>query len=115
MTETRDEEALSQMFEAARQSAPAPEADFMARLTADAETFMPRPPAPAAPLQQGRLWRLLEGWGGFAALASTAAMGVWIGIALPETADLPGANLIGIGTDVSALLPGYGADFLGEE
>ena len=116
MTKTSEDLGLEPFFEAGRETVAAPSAEFMARLTLDAEAHLPQPvAAPARAPERRSVWRMFEAWGGFAALASTAATGVWIGAAMPASMDVPGAELVGIGTDVSLLLPGYGTDFLVEE
>ena len=116
MTDERDDIAVERLFAASRASTPAPKAEFMARLMSDVESHVPvREHAPEPKSAFGDFWRRFEVWGGFAALASTAATGVWIGVALPETMDLPGADLFGISSDVSSLIPSYGSDVLALE
>lgn len=99
----RQEALLAPFFTAARETAPAPSPDLMARVMADAEAVQAQQGAvagarPAAP-RAGPWARLAQGLGGWPAMAGLGAAGlagVWIGLSLPET--LPG------------LPPGAGAD-----
>ena len=84
MTDTRktsDDMALEWMFEAAREAAPEPTEDFMARLAADADAETPNfewaAPTVAAPsfIKRASRWLTAAGLGG------SVALGVWIGVA----------------------------------
>lgn len=83
---THEDAALDLMFEAARSQSPRLKPDFLARLEADAlaeaEALTPRPVAkPAAPSLWDRLLPLVTASG----LTATTALGVWIGLAMPDT------------------------------
>ena len=111
---------LEGLLRAARQAAPVPPDDLMARILADADTELAgRAPAPAVrPVRRGRLAALLAGLGGWPAVAgmmTAMVAGVWIGFASPDQLnDLSGGLLLPT-TDASAvsyeledMLPGYG-------
>ncbi len=89
-----DEAELEGLFAAARAEVPAPAADLLARIMADADACQPTAPAQARP-QSGRspmhalvrgALAAIGGWGGLAGLATAALAGVWIGYAHPEMA-----------------------------
>lgn len=86
MTERDDDAALEALFAAARNRAPEPSADLLARVLAQAEAVQAeqvarRPKAPAA--RRGGAWRglldLIGGWGGVGGLAAAGVTGLWIG------------------------------------
>ncbi|WP_135501452.1 hypothetical protein [Roseovarius aestuariivivens] len=77
---------LDPFFDAARQTAPQPEADFLARVLADAEAAQIRTTALPAHRWRARLaelGRALGGWPAMAGLSTAAVAGLWIGIAPP--------------------------------
>ena len=81
-----DDAALERLFQAARRDAALPDADFLARLTAEALAEQPRPGARAQSVSGGFLARMLEalgGWPSVAGLAAAGLAGVWICIAAP--------------------------------
>jgi hypothetical protein len=86
---------LESFFSAAREAAPLPRAELVARIEAEALAEQQRRARPVQPAAQRRsgLWsRLVAGLGGagvMAGLASTAMAGVWLGAVQPQ----PVANL----------------------
>ena len=73
-----DDRGLDAFFDAARDDAPMPSGDFMARIEAQALDALPRP-APAAPGVLRQLLQALGGWPGAAGLAAACAAGLWFG------------------------------------
>ncbi len=131
-TETEiTDETLEAFFAAGRARPPEPGAGVMARIVADAEAEldarMPNPVRPRpAPRSPGIWIRLLDGIGGWPALASlgaAAVAGVWIGFAAPDRINtlaggrlLPGLSASDTGYELEDLLPGYsGFEGLAEE
>jgi len=100
---SRDDAALDRLLAAGRNAAPAPGADFLARLEADAETHLPRPAPGAAPRPVPTLGHRLSGWLTAGGLATAAAAGVWIGFAAPDTLN----SLAGYGTTATATDDGF--------
>lgn len=81
---------LDGFLAAARQAAPEPSADLLARVLADAEAQMAQraaPPLPAAPVGAG-IWAgimsAVGGWRAMGGLATAAVTGVWIGFSGAE-------------------------------
>lgn len=113
----RTDAALDALFEAARQDAPTPRPDFMARLHADADAALPSPaPAPrSTPTTPGLLSRL-GGYFAVSGLTGAAALGVWIGFVMPDLID--SAFTATAGNDeplsLSAFLPGADLTLLTE-
>ena len=85
-----DDVDLDVFFAAARETAPDPAPDFMARLTQEALAEMPVAPA-RAPAAVPGLWaqvrQAIGGWPGLAGLAAACAAGVWIGVSPPTGLD----------------------------
>ena len=113
-----DDAGLEAFFAAARDVAPAPSSELMARIVADAEaTLVARAPAPlAVPRRRGRLRAVLAGLGGWPTLASmvTATLaGVWFGFASPDSLNTLSGGLLLPGSaaeasyDLEDMLPGY--------
>ncbi len=97
----RDDELLEGFFRAAREARPAPSGALMARILADAEAGMPRPPGPhplARPAGGGGdggvlswLGAAFGGWRGIGGLATATVAGLWLGYAgLADTSLLTG-------------------------
>ncbi|MDJ0824645.1 MAG: dihydroorotate dehydrogenase [Rhodobacter sp.] len=107
---------LDGLFQAARDTAPMPSADLIARVIADAEAELEPGVEPAAP-RPGILAAVLAtigGWPAAAGLATAAVAGLMIGIATPDTLqDLSGGYFAAAGYQLEDLLPSYG-DLLGE-
>lgn len=85
--------ALEALFAEARQDTSGPSSDLLARVLADADTqqaaHLAARAAPFVPPQPGKkLWTqifvALGGAPGFAGLAATAVVGVWIGVNPPD-------------------------------
>ena len=74
--DTTDEAALDRLFAAASDLRPAPPADLMARIMADAAAALPRP-APALPPPPVSLWKsvlaTIGGWPTMGGLATAMA------------------------------------------
>ena len=94
---------LDDLFLAARATRLQPSAALMSRILADAAAEQPRAPteqprAPAAAarprLRLSALIAALGGAGGFAALATAAVAGLWIGLAPPAAVDDFAATLL---------------------
>ena len=81
----RDDEALDALFAAGKAVRPELDADFMARLMADADRAMPKPEPPVASKPPKKNW--LAGLFTASGLSGAALAGVWIGFAMPETLD----------------------------
>ncbi len=79
-----DDAMLEGFFDAARANRPAPDDAFMARLMADAEASVPVAPQIAAePTRRDPLARLKALFAA-SGLSGAAALGVWIGFAMPD-------------------------------
>lgn len=87
MTEPKQPAGLETFFDAARQEAPAPPGDLLARIEAQALAEQPRPGAGRSPVRglPGQLRLALGGWPGLAGLAAACAAGVWIGVSPPDS------------------------------
>ncbi|MXY33941.1 MAG: hypothetical protein F4Y60_07590 [Boseongicola sp. SB0664_bin_43] len=107
----RDDDALETLFAAGRSERPSPSGEFLERLAASVDAGTARPaPAPAG------LPVLRFAWLGraFAAsgLSGAAALGVWIGFAMPDAIDaltLGSDDTVALatflpGTDLEAIL-----------
>lgn len=89
--------ALEALFDAAKSDAPAPTPDFMALLARDADNALPKPAASIAPPATSiSVLSRLKGLFAASGLTGAAALGVWIGLVMPET--------------LSALTDGFAAD-----
>ena len=109
-----DDPALDALFDAAREAAPEPTADFLARLQVDAEASLPRPQRTASPVR-GPLMSRLGGLFAASGLSGAAALGVWIGFAMPDLLNLEtfaGGAEDSVG--LYAFLPGADITTLGE-
>jgi hypothetical protein len=114
---------LDVFFSAARDGAPLPDGDFMARLTAEAIAEMPvagaRESAPvggtfSGPVMGtwGQIRQALGGWTGLGGLVTACAVGLWVGVAQPSTVTA-GLSTAGLSTVVwgeTASLDAYGLD-----
>lgn len=129
-----DDAALEAFFEAGRAFAPDPGTDLMARIMADADaeidarapTRMPAGAPGARPAGKG-LWAALVngigGWPAVASLATAAVAGVWLGFASPAQLNSLAGGLLptqettsGTAFELEDLLPGYsGFESLTEE
>ena len=118
-TPLRDD-ALEEMFRAARAEAPEPSDSLMARIMADAEAEIAARAEAAHPVRTPRpgLWAALVaaigGWPALASMATAAVAGVWLGFGATEGVDaLAGGILIGdtgtatVSYEFEDLLPGY--------
>ncbi|QMU56889.1 MAG: hypothetical protein GKR98_00895 [Boseongicola sp.] len=106
----RDDDALDAMFGAARSNSPDLGTDFMARLMVDAEVAVapPRQVLSSEQVKGPSFWsRLAATWLPASGLTAATVMGVWIGLALPES-QLADSFLTGTTTeiDLSSFLPG---------
>jgi len=85
----KDDARLATLFEAARDTSPAPGDDLLARVMQDADRvqggFAPvTAPARRAPVSGlTRLSRMLGGWPAMAGLTAAMLAGIWIGISPP--------------------------------
>lgn len=84
---TPDGFELDSFFAAAREEEPMPSGDFMARIEADALAYLPDPGgvSEVRPSLWQQLMQAIGGAPGAAGLAAACAMGIWIGVAPPET------------------------------
>lgn len=108
---------LTAMFKAARDTAPQPSADMMARVLAGAGAQQPVVAAPDRPQRRGALANLfgaLGGWPAVAGLSTATLAGIWIGVNPPagltdQVAGLLGAPDAAFVIDLDA---GAGFEFL---
>lgn len=104
--DTRQDQALDALFNAAKDDAPTPTPDFLARLASDADAALPKLEMPA-PSSAPSILANLKGLFAVSGLTSAAALGVWIGLVMPETLTM---LTDGYATDetvsLSAFLPG---------
>ncbi|MGK7652104.1 hypothetical protein ACSQ76_06730 [Roseovarius sp. B08] len=121
------EDALTAAFAAARRTAPEPEADFLARVLADAEGVQEgfakaKVAEAAAEARFGTTsrggWRgvfqALGGWPAVSGLGAAAVTGLWIGVAPPERLDATAQQVWG--EDITlALQPDIGTDLFPDE
>lgn len=110
---------LEAHFAAARDAAPRPSLDLMARLEADALDAQAALAAPRVPARRRGAWaelrQALGGWPGLAGLATAGCAGLWLG--LSPGLDLGDGTLWSVadGSEILALDPSSGFDFvLGE-
>lgn len=86
-TDLTDDLELEAFFSAAREDAPMPSGDFMARIEADALAALPleaREPVAAVPLWR-QVLQAIGGVPGAAGLVAACATGIWIGVAPPQS------------------------------
>lgn len=114
-SDNKDRDPLDALFAQAREAAPLPDVDFMARLVAEAERLQPAPkapaPAPRPARKTGLIARFAALLGGAAAVAGlgTAAMaGLVIGYVQPDSLVTltDGFGLISTGESLD-LLPSF--------
>ena len=109
-----DDIALDALFGAAREARPEPSSEFLARLEADADAALPVPPRPR-PVAHAPLMARLGGIIAASGLSGAAALGVWIGFAMPDALNL---DTFMVSTEDSvglyAFLPGADVTALGE-
>ncbi|AXQ94218.1 dihydroorotate dehydrogenase [Cereibacter azotoformans] len=101
---------LDDLFAEARRESPAPSADLMMRILADAAAEMPVQPAPVRSVPRrtaGARFALFGGGGLFAGLATATLVGVWIGIAQPPVAEVLWPGTSGDPLETMDLAPGY--------
>ena len=100
-------QALDKMFRAAQENPVAPNADFVARLIADADANTPAQPKAASPAGNSLWTRLSRNWLPASGLTAATVLGLWIGVLLPNT-QIAEAWLTDDGNDVdlTAFLPG---------
>lgn len=82
----QEREFLEELFASARRDSNAPNPRFMHSLNADMERWVPRRSESGAPFEYHRpiltpLWRYVTASG----LVGAAALGVWIGLLIPDT------------------------------
>ena len=120
MAEKTDLDAfdLDDLFQAAKDTAPAPSDDLMARIMADAAAVTAEKTAPAPAPSGGFLGGILEALGGWkpaAGLAMAGVTGIMVGFAAPTTLDsITSLSALTLGdTGVDELVPSF-SDFLSE-
>ncbi len=79
-----DDALLDGLFEAAKANRPAPDDAFMARLTADAVAAMPETSQVATDRPHRSTVARLKTLFAASGLSGAAALGVWIGFAMPD-------------------------------
>lgn len=83
--ELKEDQALEALFEAARSDAPVISPDFLNRLGEEAERFAAAPKPVAIPKPVGpTFWQRLSGLFAASGLSGAAALGVWLGFAMPD-------------------------------
>lgn len=76
---------LDALFEAGRAETPPPSDAFMARLAADADAALPRAGTVTAPGRNApTMLTRFKGFFAASGLSGAAALGVWIGFAMPD-------------------------------
>lgn len=112
MDRDKDDTALDALFDAGRARELKPSDDFLARLQADADASLPTP-VQVQPVRRPLLSRFA---GLFAAsgLSGAAALGVWIGFAMPEMLNLDTFVTTTEDVGLYAFLPGADLTALGE-
>ena len=106
MTNPNDD-MLDDLFATARQAAPAPSADLMARVLADAAAVQPQPATTTAavPGLWSRMLDAIGGWPAVSGLAAATVAGIWVGVAPPSAVEDMTASLIGDEVSVSLFSP----------
>ncbi len=101
-----EDPALEALFEAGRAQTAQPSDAFLARLAADADAALPQPETapPSAPPQVSILSRFKTLFAA-SGLSGAAALGVWIGFAMPDIVTTV-SPLSEETTELSAFLPG---------
>ncbi len=98
------EEELDALFHAAQHDPQSPSADWLARVTDDAERELA---LSSRPVPQTSLWTqivsALGGWQGFGGMAVACAAGLWIGISPPELVGDPVGLALGSDSTVDVL------------
>jgi hypothetical protein len=116
----RDDE-MAGLFEAARNRAPLPSADLIARILADAEAQAAPEPVPAAKARRAPpapgFWATLVaglgGWPVLAGMATATVAGVWLGFPAPEVLDTMAGGILmpgqaETGYQLEDMVPDYG-------
>ncbi|SPF78083.1 hypothetical protein [Pseudoprimorskyibacter insulae] len=97
MTDKRTEDMLDTYFTAARDDAPLPSGDFMARMQAMALAEQPvRQVDTPAPSWWQQILSGIGGWPAIAGLAAATVAGVWIGAVPPEAMSDSVSDLFGV-------------------
>jgi len=112
--EKSDDLALDALFGAARDATPDPSVGFLSRLEADADMLLPRQTQPIQVVRTPLMTRL---GGLFVAtgLSGAAALGVWIGFAMPDLLNLDTfVSTVDESVGLYAFLPGADVTALGE-
>ncbi len=113
-----EDQALDVLFEAAKNKSPTPSDAFLARLANDADTMVPDvgPGALArqsAPPEKTRVFASLKTLFTASGLSGAAALGVWIGLVMPDIVTTL-SPLPGDAVALSAFLPGADLSSLSE-
>ena len=107
----KQDQALDALFAASKNAPSSPTPDFMARLAQDAEAALPKVAAPSSPTTTQSMFTRLKGLFAASGLTGVAALGVWIGLVMPETLNLLVDELaLDQTVSLSVILPG--ADLL---
>lgn len=82
----RDDRMLDGIFESAMQEGPSIDDNFLARLQLDMEDHLPLVQGPPSQRNNdGGALEKLRSWFTVSGLAGAAALGVWIGVIMPDT------------------------------
>ena len=94
---------LDGLFAQARNEAPAPSDDLMARILSDAAAVQPKQTAPiaAAPGLWVRMMDMIGGWPAVSGMAAATIAGIWVGVAPPSSIEDLTAALIGDEVSIS--------------
>lgn len=108
-----DDAELERFFDAAKANAPAAGDDFMARLAADTEASVLKTQSSQPVRQNQSSFARLKGLFAASGLSGAAALGLWIGFAMPEiiTTISPVSEDV---TSISAFLAGADLSVLSE-
>ena len=82
--DTQNDASLDALFAAAKAETPAVSDDFMARLLADADSHLPEQEIAPTPRNQSPLFSNLKAIFTASGLSGAAAVGVWIGLVMPD-------------------------------
>ena len=108
-----EDRLLDTFFDAAKAHTPAPSEAFLARLSADAETAVPKTEVKRLQPQNASVFERFKGLFAVSGLSSAAALGLWIGFVAPDIF----TTVAPLSEDVAALsafLPGSDLSVLSE-
>lgn len=108
-----EDAALELLFEAAQEDKPKIAPDFLERLALQAEASVPVIPAPTPTPRSTPFWQKLSGLFAASGLSGAAALGVWMGIAMPDLI-MSDTIFLADGPGISEFLPSGDLSLLSE-